>query len=72
MKTTQAAEIVQCYIPELAKLKTFRSAARALGLPYHTIQRAAAKGLIPTYSLGDKKKYVRLQDILNRLEGKTE
>ncbi len=71
MKTTQIAEAGRCPVPELERLQTFQSAANALGLPYHTIQRAAAKSLIPTYSLGDSKKYVRLQDILNRLEGKT-
>lgn len=71
MKPIQTSGHDQTHISELAKLLTFKSAAYALGLPYHTIQRAAAKRLIPTYSLGDSKKYVRLQDILNRLEGKT-
>ena len=71
MKTTQIAEVDRYRVPELERLQTFKSAANALGLPYHTIQRAASKSLIPTYSLGDSKKYVRLKDILNRLEGKT-
>jgi len=55
-------------ISEFDKLMTMASAAEALGLPYHTVQRAAARKLIPTYRLGDSKKYVRLRDILNRIE----
>jgi len=56
---------------ELDKLMTLKSAAEALGLPYHKVQRAAARKLVPTYSLGDTRKYVRLRDILSRLEGST-
>lgn len=61
-------ERVSSPISDLDKLMNMASAAEALGLPYHTVQRAAAKNLIPTYRLGDSKKYVRLKDILNRLE----
>ena len=51
-------------IPELKKLQTFKSAAHAIGVPYYKIQRAANKGLIPTYCMGDSTRYVRLIDIL--------
>ena len=61
-------EPVSSPISELEKLMTMASAAEVLGLPYHTVQRAAARKLIPTYRLGDSKKYVRLKDILSRLE----
>ena len=60
-----------CPLSKLDKLMTLKSAAEALGLPYHKVQRAAARKLIPTYSLGDTKKYVLLRDILSRLEGST-
>ena len=43
------------------RLMTMQSAADVLGLPYHKVQRAAARKIIPTYSLGDSKKYVRLR-----------
>ena len=56
-------------ISSIDKLMTIKSAADALGLPYHKVQRATARRLIPTYSLGASKKYVRLRDILSRLEG---
>ena len=59
---------VQNEISVLDKLMTMRAAAEALGLPYHKVQRATARKLVPTYSLGDSKKYVRLRDILGRLE----
>ena len=59
---------VQNEISVLDKLMTIRAAAEALGLPYHKVQRATARKLVPTYSLGDSKKYVRLRGILGRLE----
>ena len=48
-------------------LLTFKLAAEELGLPYGKIQRAARAGLIPTYSLVNKRKYVRLEDITSRM-----
>lgn len=51
-------------IAAVDKLQSYMSAADALGLPYHKIQRAAARKLIPTYSLGDSKKYVRIGEII--------
>ena len=59
---------VQNEIFVLDKLMTMRAAAEALGLPYHKVQRATARKLVPTYSLGDSKKYVRLRGILGRLK----
>lgn len=47
------------------QLLTFRDAAAALGIPYFKIQRAARAGAIPTYSLFNSRKYVRLGDILD-------
>lgn len=44
---------------------TFRDAATALGIPYFKIQRAARVGAIPTYSLFNSRKYVKLGDILD-------
>lgn len=44
-------------------LLTFREAASIVGIPYFKIQRAAKAGLIPTYSLFNSRKYVKLSDI---------
>jgi excisionase family DNA binding protein len=49
------------------QLYTYREAARRLGIPYFKIQRAARSGLIPTYSILNGRKYVRLCDILKRM-----
>lgn len=53
--------------PGQDRLLTFHEAAAALCLPYFKIQRAAKGGLIPTYSLFNSRKYVKLTDILVRL-----
>lgn len=45
-------------------LLTFQEAAAALGLPYFKIQRAAKSGMIPTYTLFNSRKYVKLCDIV--------
>jgi excisionase family DNA binding protein len=47
---------------------SYKEAAEALGLPYFKIQRAAARGLIPTYSLLNGRKYVKLRDIEARIQ----
>ena len=39
-------------IDELDKPRTYKDAADALGVRYHTVQRAARRGLVPTYHLG--------------------
>ena len=49
------------------RLITFKQAAEALGLPYFKIQRAAARGELPTYSLLNGRKYVKLRDIEARI-----
>lgn len=51
-------------ISDLDRLRTYRDAAEALRLPYFKIQRAARAGIIPTYSILNSRKYVRLRDIL--------
>lgn len=52
-------------IDDLDKLRTFRDAASKLSVPYFKVQRAARAGVIPTYSLFNSRKYVKLRDILN-------
>lgn len=42
-----------------------KDAAIALGVPYHVVQRAARRGLVPTYRLGTSRPYVRLRDFLD-------
>ena len=50
---------------DLDQLRTFRDAAAALRIPYFKVQRAAQAGIIPTYSILNSRKYVKLSDILN-------
>lgn len=54
-------------IDELDRLLTFRKAADALRIPYFKVQRAARSGLIPTYSILNSRKYVKLSDILKAM-----
>ena len=49
------------------RLLTFKQAAVTLGVGYHKIQRAARRGVLPVYRLGDSRKYVRMSDILSIL-----
>jgi hypothetical protein len=42
-----------------------KDTAKALGVPYHVIQRAARRGLVPTYRLGTSRPYVKLRDFLD-------
>lgn len=49
------------------RLITYKQAAASLGLPYFKIQRAAARGDLPTYSLLNGRKYVKLRDIEARI-----
>ena len=58
-------EQVRDYPPD--RLITYREAAEALGLPYFKIPRAAARGELPTYSLLNGRKYVKLRDIEARI-----
>jgi len=43
-------------------------AADALGVPYHVVQRAALRGLVPTYRLGTSRPYVKLRDFFDLME----
>jgi hypothetical protein len=43
-------------------------AATALGVPYHVVQRAARRGLVPTYRLGTSRPYVKLRDFFDLME----
>jgi len=52
----------------LDRLVTYKQAAEAFGLPYFKIQRAAARGVIPTYSLLNGRKYVKIGEIQALLE----
>lgn len=51
-------------VDDLELMRTFRSASQALNIPYYKIQRAARFGLIPTYSILNSRKYVKLSDII--------
>ncbi|WP_054144601.1 hypothetical protein [Bosea sp. AAP35] len=53
----------QIYEKRTDRLITYKQAAEAIGLPYFKIQRAAARGVIPTYSILNGRKYVKLRDI---------
>lgn len=50
-------------------LLTFQEAASKLSIPYFKIQRAAKAGLIPTYSILNSRKYVKLSDIQRAMSG---
>jgi hypothetical protein len=52
--------MIMLAIPEGDKPCTLKEAADALGLPYHVVQRAARRGLVPTYRLGTTRPYVKL------------
>ena len=47
---------------------SLRDAAAALGVPYHVVQRAARRGLVPTYRLGTTRPYVKLRDFFDLME----
>ncbi len=51
-------------LAELDKPRTFKEAAAHLGVGYHVVQRAARRGLVPTYRLSTSRPYVRLRDFL--------
>jgi hypothetical protein len=50
------------------KLVTLKDAAIALGLPGFKITRAARAGIFPTYSLFNKRKLVRLSEVVAAIE----
>lgn len=55
-------------LPDRDQLITYKQAADALGLPYFKIQRAGSYGAIPTYTLFNSRKYVKMRDILELIE----
>lgn len=50
------------------KLVTLQQAADALGVPYFKLQRAARAGIIPTYSLYNSRRLVRLSEVVAAIE----
>jgi len=52
---------------DLDRLLTLKAAAELLGIPYFKVQRAAARRLIPTYTLLNSRKYVRPSEILAQM-----
>ena len=52
-------------IDDFDQLRTYRDAAATLRIPYFKIQRAARTGIIPTYSIFNGRKYVKLRDIID-------
>jgi hypothetical protein len=58
-------------IPAIERPITLGDAARTLGVPYHVVQRAARRGLVPTYRLGTSRPYVKLRDLLDLMERST-
>jgi hypothetical protein len=55
-------------IPLEDRLLRYRAAAEALGVPYHVVQRAARKGLVPTYWIGPSGPYVKLRDFFELMK----
>jgi hypothetical protein len=55
-------------IPAIDRPTCFKDAADALGVPYHVVQRAARRGLVPTYHLGTSRPYVKLRDFFDLME----
>jgi hypothetical protein len=55
-------------LDEFEKPRTLLDAAIALGVPYHVVQRAARRGLVPTYHLGTSRPYVKLRDFFDLME----
>jgi hypothetical protein len=53
---------------KLDKLMTYAEVSEELGLPAFKFYRAAKRGLIPTYSLFNSRKYVKLRDIVAIIE----
>jgi hypothetical protein len=60
--------IDQPLIPTLERPMSLADAADALGVPYHVVQRAARRSLVPTYRLGASRPYVKLRDFFELME----
>lgn len=61
------SQLIHNAISDPDQLYTYRDAAKRLGIPYFKIQRAARLGIIPTYSILNSRKYVKLSDILKAM-----
>ena len=55
-------------IDVVEQLLTLKAAAEKLGLPLFKLRRAAASGLIPTYSLLNGRKLVRVSEVIAVVE----
>lgn len=63
---TDGSDSVEKTKPE--KFYTLKEAARLLGLPYFKLARAARLGLFPTYSLLNRRRLVRLSEVIAAIE----
>jgi hypothetical protein len=52
----------------LERLLTFKAAAQELNLPVFKITRAAKAGVFPTYTLFNRRKLVRLSEVIAAIE----
>jgi hypothetical protein len=50
------------------KFYVMKKAAPLLGLEYWQLQRAVKRGLVPSYTFGNSRKYVRLSEIIGAIE----
>ncbi len=55
--------IIQTGVPE--KLVTMQAAAEALGLPTWKVRRAVKAGIVPSYSLVNGRRLVRVSEVLD-------
>jgi hypothetical protein len=67
---THINQIATAAIDEQERMRTYREAAGILNVPYHVVQRAARRGLVPTYRLGTSRPYVKLRDFLDLASSK--
>jgi excisionase family DNA binding protein len=51
----------------IEKLLSIKEAAKQLGIPYWKLNRAVQLGLIPSYSVLNTRKLVRLSEIINAI-----
>ncbi len=54
-------------LEQAEKLLTIKEAAVHLGLPYWKLNRACQQGLIPSYSLLNSRKLVRVSEVLRSI-----
>ena len=50
------------------KFMTLQQVEGALGIAYFKLQRAAKRGLFPTYQIQNKRKLVRLSEVVAAIE----